>query len=246
MLTGSLIFTLFLSQNYSGCALGTMLAYGLAFVLTLFLDEVKEEEQSKNRNRDKSENSGLLHTIKVTLKDIRFLCFLVAEALMGNASWLISVMLNQDKYLQVGLNEQQMGIIAIVISVAGLFSVSSAFFVRRLGVIRFLMVLCLIMGGAGLLMGFTEIAVVAVFCNFVVDFGYGLITPLINELENRRVKVSDRATQLSVYGMCIDLVSIGLSVLVSAVAGISFFSIFVLTAVEFVLAILLAMICYRE
>lgn len=242
MLTGSVIFTLFLSKNYSGCAFGTVIAYGLAFLLTLFLDEVKKEE----KNNENVTATNLLHTIKVTLKDVRFLCFLLAAALISNASWMISVMLNQDKYLQVGINEQQMGMIAIFISVAGLFSVSSSFFTKKLGITRFLSILCFIMGGAGILMGYTQIAIIAVACNFLVDFGYGLVMPLVNELENKRVSVSDRATQLSIYGMIIDVISIGLSMITSAVAKVSFFSMFVLVAVEFVIAIIMTMICYRE
>lgn len=102
------------------------------------------------------------------------------------------------------------------------------------------------MGGAGLLMGYTQIAIIAVVCNFLVDFSYGLVMPLVNELENKRVSVSDRATQLSVYGMIIDVISIGLSMITSAVAKVSFFSMFVLVSVEFVIAIVMTMICYRE
>ena len=44
MLTGCAVFTLFLSNDFSGCAFGTMISYGIAFLLTLFIDEVKGNE----------------------------------------------------------------------------------------------------------------------------------------------------------------------------------------------------------
>lgn len=242
MLTGCIVFTLFLSNNYTGCAFGTMVTYGFAFALSLFIDEVKGSLDSEDRLTAKN----LIATVKITLKDLKFLGFLLAAALLANASQLVSVMIYQDKFLQVGLHEQQMGIIAIIISVAGLFAVASDYVAKKVGTARLLSLFCLTMAVAAFWMGATKIAFVAICCNFFVDVGYGMITPLISEIENRRVSVSDRATQLSVYGMIIDVIGIGLSVVASGVAKLSFFSLFVLAAAEFMLALLLVRICQHE
>ena len=241
MLTGCAVFTLFLSENYAGCAFGTVVTYGIAFVLSLFIDEVKGTCSPEERVNAKN----LLRTVKITLKDFRFLGFLLTAALVANAGQLISVMIYQDKFLQVGLREQQMGIIAIVISVAGLFAAASDFVTKKVGTGRLLSLFCLIMAAVTLWMGATKIAMVAICCNFIVDVGCSMITPLINEIENRWVSVPDRATQLSVYGMIVDVISIGLSVIASGVAKLSFFSLFVLAAGEFLLALVLVRI-YRH
>lgn len=242
MLTGCIVFTLFLSNHYAGCAFGTMLSYGLAFMLSLFIDEVKGSSNSDDLVTVKN----LISTLEITLKDFKFLGFLLAAALLANASQLISVMINQDKFLQVGLHEQQMGIIAIIISVAGLFAAASDYVAKKVGTGRLLSLFCLTMAVTAFWMGATKAALVAVCCNFFIDVGYGMIAPLINEIENRRVSVSDRATQLSVYGMIIDVISIGLSVVASEVAKLSLFSLFVLAAAEFMLALLLVLICQRR
>lgn len=235
MLTGCAVFTLFLSNDFSGCAFGTMISYGIAFLLTLFIDEVKGKAEGDERITV----SNLLDTIKISIKDVKFLGFLLAAALLGNASWLISVMLYQDKYLLLGINEQQMGIITIGISIAGLFSFASDFFTKKLGKCKFLSLLCIVMCIASVWMGYTEFAFIAIICHFLVDVGYGLVTPLINEIENERVSVQDRATQLSVYGMIVDVISIVISIITSRVADISLTALFVFAAIEFGIAIVL-------
>lgn len=242
MLASSAIFTLFLSNNYNACALGTVVSYGIAFVLTILLDEVK----GKNEEEEKLRLSNLLDMIILTFKDVRFLGFILATALLSNARWMICVMLNQDKYLLLGINEQQMGVIAIVISIAGLFSFLSANLANKLGKIRFLSLFCLMMGLASLVMGYTKMGFIAIVCNFIVYFGDGLVTPLISELENEHVCVADRATQLSVYGIFADVICIVLSILTSAVSKFSFISLFLFSAIQFVIGMALIMFAYRK
>lgn len=242
MLTGCVVFTLFLSQHYTACAFGTVVTYGIAFALSLLIDEVKGSGDAE----DRVTTENLAATIKITLKDGKFLGFLFAAALLTNAGQLISVMINQDRFLQVGIREQQMGVIAIAISVAGLFAAAADSAAKRVGTGRLLSLFCLAMAAAALWMGATRFALAAVLCNFFIDVGSGMMAPLISEIENRRVSVSDRATQLSVYGMVVDVISIGLSVVASQVAKLSFFSLFVLAAAEFLLALLLIQICQRK
>lgn len=79
MLTGCLIFTLFLSTDYTATAFGTVISYGIAFFLSFFIEDIKDEEPRENIPSLRR----LLAVCRITLKDYRFLLFILAEALLG-------------------------------------------------------------------------------------------------------------------------------------------------------------------
>ncbi len=242
MLVSSGLFTLFFANNYDGCAVSTMIFYGLAFVLSLFIDETKQ----KDKTTEKITINNLKSIILSTLKDYKFLMILLSVSLITQASWTVSVMLNQGKYVSLGISEQKMGIIAIVISTAGLFSASIKFFTDRYGYKKIMTLICVILASCSLLMGYTKIGVIAILCNFLIDLSYSLFAPMINEIENKQITINDRATQLSVYAMVIDVYSILLNVVLSKVAEISIIAIFILCTIEHIVALIIILIFYKQ
>lgn len=241
MLTGCLIFTLFLSTNYEATALGTVITYGIAFALSFFIEDV----HSMELREDTLSLRRLAGILKITLKDRKFLLFILGEALVSYATWAVCVMLNQSKYISLGLTQQHIGWIEILFSVLALTGAWSAALTKKLGFKKFMVTAMSIIAVSTLIMGAAGFAVLAIVSAALVEISYSMIQPLINDLYSKRVTVSDRATQLSVYAMISELFSFGISFLMSAVTAYSYFGSFVFCALGAVAGIFLFISCYR-
>ena len=242
MLTGCLIFTLFLSENYDATALGTVITYAVALFLSFFLDDIKKEGEKE----DRPSLTRLRSILGITLKDRRFLLFILTEALVGYGTWAVSVMLNQGKYISLGLIEQHIGIIELIFAGLALTGAWSALLTKKLGFKRFTVLSMVTIATATLVMGATGNALTAILCGAAVEVAFGLLQPLFQELYNKQVTVSDRATQLSVYAMLSEVFSFGFSCLMALIAGKSLLSPFVLSSGMCGAGILLFLICYRN
>lgn len=242
MLTGCLVFTLFLSTNYSATALGTVISYGIAFILSFFLTDVKETEPKET----KPSLRRLLDVCKVTIADKRFLLFILADAFLAYGTWAVSVMLNQGKYISLGLTEQHIGIIELAFAGLALTAAWSALLTKKLGFKKFFVLMVGTVSVSALVMGVTGTVWIAIFCGAMVELAYGLVQPLISDLYSKRVTVSDRATQLSVYAMITEGFSFGLSFLMSMIAGRSIFAPFLFSSALCALGIVLFLWCYQS
>lgn len=242
MLTGCLIFTLFLSTDYSATALGTVISYGIAFILSFFITDVREAESKAAKPSLKR----LLDVCRVTFADKRFLLFILGEALLSYGTWAVSVMLNQGKYISLGLTEQHIGIIELSFSAIALTAAGSAALTKKLGFRRFFVICISTVAISTLVMGITGSALLAILCGAMIEMAYGLAQPLINDLYSKRVAVADRATQLSVYAMLTEGFSFGLSFLMALITGADALAPFLFSSALCVAGILLFLICYRS
>ena len=241
MLTGCLIFTLFLSTNYDATAFGTVLAYGIAFGLSFFVTDVRDIEP-----KDPRPTMGrLAEILKITLKDRKFLLFILGDTLVCNGAWASRVLLSQQKLLRVGMTEQHIGWMEIVISCLALSTVASAFLTKKLGFKRFMVSCILTISAAALVLGVTGNPWIAILCSVLIDLSCTWIGPLTNELFNKRVSVSDRATQLSVFAMLNEILGFGISFVMAAVASRSVIGSFALCSAMAGTGIFLFLTCYR-
>lgn len=242
MLTGCLIFTLFLSENYAATALGTVISYGIAFFLSFFVTDVTESEPKEA----KPSLRRLLDVCNVTLADRRFLLFILADALLAYGTWAVSVMLNQGKYISLGLTEQHIGVIELAFAAIALTAAWSALLTKKMGFKRFFVLATGTISVSALVMGITGNILTAILCGAMVELAYGLVQPLISDLYSKRVTVSDRATQLSVYAMIGEGFSFGLSFLMSLMAGRNAIVPFLFASFLCAAGIVLFLICYRN
>lgn len=241
MLTGCFIFTLFLSDNYAATAFGTVISYGIAFGLSFFVVDVKETEE-----KDARPSLGrLVDTLKVTLEDRRFLLFILGQALVDYAAWAVRVFLIQNKYISLGLTRQHIGWIDIVFSALALTAVYSATLTKKMGFRKFMVTGMGTVAVCALIIGMTENALLAILCSAAVEVSATMLGPLINDLFSKRVTVSDRATQLSVYSMVAEIFCFGISFAMSAVTTFSYTGAFVFCAGMSVTGIFLFLYCYK-
>lgn len=241
MLTGCFLFTLFLSENYAATAFGTVISYGVAFLLSFFVRDVKDAELKDPR----PSLSRLREILRITLKDRRFLLFILGDALAGYSIWAVRVFLIQNKYISLGLTQQHIGWLDILFSALALTAVFSAVLTRKMGFRPFMVTGLGLIAVSALVIGITGTPWAAIACTALVEVCATMLGPLTSELFNRRITVSDRATQLSIYAMMAEVISFGLSFLMSFVTEQSYCGAFFLCGLMALTGIFLFLCCYR-
>lgn len=214
LLFASLVFSAFVGDNYTVAAFLTVISYGLAAILSLFLEEVKSDEK----------HVFLLPEIKEIfaqiMKNKRLIIFLVSVAFMSETHQTITVFLNQIQYEKCGLSASSIGYIYIVAALVGLLGVFSGKITQKLGIKYTGVALYFITILSCVVLGVTNKALFSVLGVLSLNVINSFFEPYQMELQNRQVLSKNRATELSVYAMIIDTVSAGTSVLFGALANV--------------------------
>ncbi len=214
LLFASLVFSAFVGDNYTVAAFLTVISYGLAAILSLFLEEVKIDEK----------HVILLPEIKEIfaqiMKNKRLIIFLVSVAFMSETHQTITVFLNQIQYEKCGLSASSIGYIYIAAALVGLLGVFSGKITQKLGIKYTGVALYFITILSCVVLGVTNRALFSVLGVLFLNVINSFFEPYQMELQNRQVLSKNRATELSVYAMIIDTVSAGTSVLFGALANV--------------------------
>ncbi len=122
------VFSLLIKNRYSLAGLLTAVSYGAALLLSFFLKEVCPTK------RKKTQGEAFLSVLRSTFRRPAILLFLIAAALLSESHQTITVFLNQLQYERCGLSSSVMGLLYMVATLFGLFSVYSSVLTKRLGV----------------------------------------------------------------------------------------------------------------
>ena len=114
LLCGALTFAVLIQDNYDLAALLTVLSYGLAMILSLFLTEVKKSERSVLAF------SEFNHLLKQSIKNKWALIFLLMVAIVTQTHQTVTVFLNQIQYEKCGMSASLIGYVYIVVVVGGI------------------------------------------------------------------------------------------------------------------------------
>ena len=213
----------------------------MAFGLSFFIKDVHETGSKSTL----PSLHRLRNIFKITLQDRKFLLFILGESSVAYATWAVSVMLNQTKYISLGLTEQHIGWIEIIFSALALTGAWSAVLTRKMGFKKFMVTGIGIIAMSALVMGTTGNIILAIFSGALVEMTYTMLQPLINDLYSKRVTVSDRATQLSFYAMIAELFSFCISFLMSLITAHSYWGSFIFCTIIAIVGIFLFAYCYR-
>lgn len=119
LLTAAVCFSIFLENHWRRAASLTAAAYGLAFVLALFLG--KPELQRAEKPSEKASKSSLklsqnvLHAVSPS-----FLFFLSGAGFLAETRQYITVFLNQPQYIACGLSAGTIALLYILTQIAGM------------------------------------------------------------------------------------------------------------------------------
>lgn len=240
LLAASFVFSVSIGDNYRLAALLTVISYGLAAILSLFLSEVKSEEKRKICLND------FRRVFSRIIKNKTLILFLVAVAFMTQTHQTITVFLNQIQYERCGLSSSGIGFVHIVITLVGILGVFSGALTRKKGVKRVSIILYIVAFLSCFTLGFTNSAIISIFAILLLNLTNSLFQPLQTEQQNRQVVSGNRATELSIYAIIIDSICAATSVLFGTLAKVSLGSAFLLGAVLSLVGFVMFMIWYKS
>lgn len=240
MLLASLIFAVFVDENYRLAALLTVISYGTAALLSLFISEVKCEEKRKI----------CLKEFKTILGHIvgnkSLMCFLIAVAFITQTHQTITVFLNQIKYEQCGLSASSIGFVYIAVTLVGMFGIYSDVLTRKKGTKYTGFSIFAIVILSCVLLAITNSAMISVSAVLILNLANSLFQPLQMEEQNKQVISSNRATELSIYAIIIDSICAGTSVIFGALAKFSLKQAFLFGAVLSLVGLVLFITWHRS
>lgn len=199
LLTASVVYSLFIGDDYRLAGLLTAASYGLAALLALGLREVTPPKRKRTgRGRD------FIVLLKETLVNRRLLLLVVAAALLGEAHQTITVFLNQLQYTRAGMSLSSMALVYGLVTVAGLSGSFSARLTGLLGERKAGSLLFAVCAASCLLLALTRSALLSMLAILLLRVCHSLFQPLQTELQNRYIETSDRATALSINSLLMD------------------------------------------
>lgn len=198
LLGSSILFSVFIKENYRLAGFLTMISYGMAAVLSLGIQEVKLTK------REKGDTHKFFDVFLLTIRDKRFLLAVIGMGLLAETNQTITVFLNQVQYVKAGMDVKTIGLVYILVTLAGMAGMWSHWFTKRMGGFSF--GLSMFLGGAVscLVLAFTNQAVISVAAILLLRLFASLFGPFSTQMQNCRIKTEDRATALSMYAVLIE------------------------------------------
>ena len=222
-LLASLSSVFIIEISMESTVLFTIVAYGIAFILSLFLDEVPKDEK----------NASIKMNFKETFNNKNIIVFIISITLFSEIVQGITVYLNQNKYISCGIDVKKFGIILALSQIISLITGKSYYFKRILGERKYINILYLIILVATLILWRTTSAVVS-----VISLSDALFAPIVMEIENKSVTTGDRATILSIYSVIGSVVSAVINPLIGLGADYSLRTSFLLCSMLCVIALI--------
>ena len=206
LLTAAVCFSIFLENHWRRAAFLTAAAYGLAFVLALFLG--KPETQRAEKPSGKASKSPLklsqnvLHAVSPS-----FLFFLSGAGFLAETRQYITVFLNQPQYIACGLSAGTIALLYILTQIAGMAGPWSYSLTKKLGIPLFSACCFLCPALLCFILAFTHSPLCSAICILGIQGFISLFQPLQTELQNRGISTPRRAAALSFQAMFLEVTS---------------------------------------
>lgn len=216
LICASVVFSVIISNDYRQAAYLTIISYGLALLLSLFLNEVKPKEIHR------IQFSKQIKAISLTITQNKsFIMFLFAAALLAESNQTITVFLNQLQYLRSGIEPHYMGYIYILVTISGLSAAFSYRVSKCLGETKTVKLLFFVAGLACTMLSLFSEPIISVLGILILRVSASLFVPIRMDIENRHVNISSRATILSVYSSIMNVMAIGTNLIFGKMADIN-------------------------
>lgn len=212
MLAAAGIYALWIGEKYRMAAFLTMLSYGVAAILSLFLKEVKSVSGTSMRTEN------MLAVLREPLRNPKILLILVAVGLLHESHQTITVFLSQLQYARAGMNHGQISLAYIVMNLAALSGSFSAFLCRKTGARRMGTGLLVLSALSCLVLGLFPVPVLSVLSVILLRLCFSLMQPLHMELQNKQITGQNRATALSMNAVAMESLGIFLNLIFGVLA----------------------------
>ncbi len=199
LIFSSLIYSLFFKGNFRLAAWATCVPYFIAMLLSFFLEEVKHEPLEHSLKE-------LFKMIFSTLKEKNTVLLLIGAGLFTEAIREVTTFLNQLLYVESSVSNELFGFIHAGMICIGFLSLFSDSFTHRVGRKKFLQLITILSLGSCLTIYQFKIGWCCIVSIAVLEGISALFYPLLQTIQNERVIVFQRATQLSVFMILMELI----------------------------------------
>lgn len=217
LLAASLLFSLYIQTNYRLAALLTVVSYGIAALLSMFLVEVRSTKDYKK----KYDQREFFKILCDTAQNKKLLLFLAGVALLNETHQTITVFLNQLQFVKCNMTEAMIGVTYSAVTVAGLCSSLSSKITVKLGELRLVKLCYGTAFAACAAVAVTSSAVVSIIGILLLRITFSLFQPLQTNLQNRQVLSQNRATVLSTFAVVINSIGVFTNVIFGALANVN-------------------------
>lgn len=195
-LLGSMISTYIINISIDLTAYYTIIPYGVAFGVSLFLKNITDEVTKKENVKSKFK-----YSLKHVAANKYIIIFLVGISLVKEVVQSITVFLNQQQYIKSGIDIRYFGILLVAIQFMKLISVKSYKLSNMIGQIKSINMLTIAVFISSSILIIISNAILSFLCVSVISIGMAIMEPMIIDIKNKSISLGNRATILSIYSM---------------------------------------------
>ncbi len=212
LLAAAFIYSALIGDDYRLAGFMTVISYGIAALLSLFLTEVKEDASDRTSARQ------FCTCLRQTLSDKYLILLLLGIAFLNETHQTVTVFLNQLVYTRVGISNRVIGYLYIIATIAGMCGVFSSALTRKTGKTALIRVCFLSASAACVLLALTDSIPGAVLGILILRIAFSLFSPLQTQIQNDQISTANRASALSINAVMIDSAGIGTNLIFGALA----------------------------
>lgn len=212
LLAAAFIYSALIGDDYRLAGFMTVISYGIAALLSLFLTEVKEDASDRTSARQ------FCTCLRQTLSDKYLILLLFGIAFLNETHQTVTVFLNQLVYTRVGISNRVIGYLYIIATIAGMCGVFSSALTRKTGKTALIRVCFLSASAACVLLALTDSIPGAVLGILILRIAFSLFSPLQTQIQNDQISTANRASALSINAVMIDSAGIGTNLIFGALA----------------------------
>lgn len=199
MIFSSIIFSLFIQDNFAKAGLWTVYSYVIAFIFTLFLEDIEKTETSV---------ISFQNSLKEFFDQKRIILYLIASALLLETSHMIYVFYSQLQYQRSGISISYYGLIYVGMLLLGLSGASIGKLVKKVKTATIITLLFC----AGMITCFVLTLTVSPYLSVmmigILAIVEALYMPLNDSILNQQVSDASRVTMLSIYSMVMNMIGV--------------------------------------
>lgn len=238
-LIGSLLSSVIVKYSIDLTAFLTIIPYGLAFIVSMFLKEINDKCEIK-------EKISLKSSFITISKNKRIFIFIISMALVSESTHAVCVFLNQPIYQRSGIDIKYFGIITAAMQIMCLSSVRSFKLSEKFPMKNIYSVLLMAIISANIMLIFFSEWIIVLIMIAVIEGAFAIFQPLSNTIQNKSINTSDRATLLSTYAMMGDIIASFSNLAIGHASDISLNSALAVCAFLDIVSFALIFIFYRS
>jgi len=207
LFSASLAAPLLYTASMRIAAYGTIVSYAAAFVCSLFLVDVPEANARSRPVTGRAPREGVRLSMQTLVRDRGLVFFLVAAAVLGEATQSATVFLAPLQYERAGIPAALYGLLFALTQAAGLAAAASARVVAACGRRRAFMSLVATAAASLAALALSASAVISVVALIALATAAAAFRPLSTTLQSEKAPGNSRATMLSVNAIVMELIA---------------------------------------